>query len=76
MSSNHTRYYIRRGDDGSVIQLSRIIWDDDGIWGQFWRDGLWIDNNSVVDYLLEGDGEDVNEQQAQTIAEALLKDVR
>ena len=64
------RYYIRREADGSVSQLSRIVATEGELWGQYWSEGEWRDNNRVLDYLVEGDGEDITEAEAQTIIEA------
>ena len=64
------RYYLRREEDGSVSQLSRIVATEGELWGQYWSEGEWRDNNRVLDYLVEGDGEDITEAEAQTIIEA------
>jgi len=74
MTEKRMRYYVRRDDDGTVGQLSRIIWDESGLWGQFWRDGKWNDDDTVTDYLIDGDGEDVTEEQALEIARSLSEE--
>jgi hypothetical protein len=71
MTTTRKRYYVRRASDGSVMQLSRIIWDERGISGEYWHKGEWLENDSVTDYLLDGDGEDVTEEQAMEIARSL-----
>lgn len=71
MSDKKLRYYVRREDDGTVSQLSRIITDESGLWGQYWRAGQWHDNDSVLDYLTSGDGDPIEESDAQSLIAAI-----
>ena len=64
-----TRYYVARDDNGKVMTLARIVETDTELWGEFLRDGRWMENATVLDLRADPTyGEEISEAAAARIA--------
>jgi hypothetical protein len=67
MSEQRVRYYVMRSSEtGSIIQLSRIIWDAEGeMQGQHWHAGEWVDDDGVIREVMDLMVDDATEEEVR-----------
>jgi hypothetical protein len=63
------RYFVRRADDGTIVRLARICETDTALWAEYYRDGVWTRDNSLMSFL---GGDDLGDELTEAEAEALI----
>jgi hypothetical protein len=61
------RYFVSRDDLGEVTHLARITTTETSISGQYFQNGQWIDAGWVMEYLVDGSGDEISEADATGI---------
>jgi hypothetical protein len=65
-------WYVARDSDGSVSHLMRVHDDSDGLWGEYWQAGSWVEDRSVLDVLTDNTrGSPVSADEGEAIARSL-----
>lgn len=57
MLPNTTKYFLKRDDGGfgKPIALARIHKDQKGLWGEYFKDGQWIESHSAMIFMFNID---------------------
>jgi hypothetical protein len=67
------RWFIDRDADGTVARVIRIHDGDDGLWGEFFRDGEWVTDPVVLGVLEDSTwGQPVSAEEGEQILAGLL----
>jgi hypothetical protein len=64
---SQVRYFVSRDNSGEVTHLARITSTNTAISGAYFQDGQWVDAGWVMDYLIDGTGDEISESDAQAI---------
>lgn len=68
------KWFVDRDADGTVSRVIRIHDDEDGLWGEFFRDGEWVTDPVVVGVLSDPTwGQPVSVQEGEEIIAGLLR---
>jgi hypothetical protein len=46
-------WFVDRDPDGSVSRVIRVHREDGALWGEFLRDGVWVQDPVVLDVLTD-----------------------
>ncbi len=66
------RYLVRRSFDGELLDLGRVVEDDEGLDGETYLDGEWIDDPTMTQILFgPGAGEWIDEAEVESCKEAI-----
>lgn len=66
------KWYVDRDADGSVSRVIRIHDEPDALWGEYLRDGAWLEDPVVLEVLSDDDwGSPVSVEEGEAIARQL-----
>jgi hypothetical protein len=67
------KWFVDRDPDGTVSRVIRVHDDDDGLWGEFFRDGEWVTDSVVLGVLEDPTwGRPVSAEEGEAIIAGLL----
>ena len=66
------QYFVSRLPDGTVLHLVRITRTETTLVGEYFVDGEWIAHGSATDYLVGGDGDEIDADEAQRIIASFM----
>lgn len=66
------RWYVARDRDGSVSRVVRVHDEGDVLWGEYLRDGAWVEDPVVLEVLADDAwGSPVSVEEGEMIARDL-----
>lgn len=67
------RWFVARDPDGTVSHLLRVHDSERAQWGEYYQDGRWIEDASVLDVLIDSTrGTAVTADEGEAIERRLL----